>query len=48
MKLVHALLGAMKGIETNFRNAEVQLSSFMSVCVKGGTLKAVFITVDVM
>ena len=48
VKLMHAPLGAMKGIERVFRTVEVQLGSFMPVCESGGTLKAVFITVDVM
>ena len=33
VKLMHASLGARKGVERNFRTAEVQLSAFMSVCV---------------
>ena len=48
VKLVHACLGARKGIEKMFTTVEVHQSSFMPVCVSGGTLKAVFINVDVM
>ena len=48
MKLMHASLGARKCIERIFRTAEVQQSSFTPVSESGGTLKAVFITVDVM
>ena len=33
VKLVHTSIGARKGIERNFSTSEVQLSSYMFVCV---------------